>query len=192
MPASNGVSAFHPSSFSARARVEPRALELAVAERSELGLALHAGGLAELVEDVANRYLAAGRDVEGAADPGRASQRLGDVADVDVVTGRVAFAVEGRLLARPEAVAEDRDDPGLAMRALPRAVDVAQTADGMRDAVGGRPGADVGLAGPLRGAVGRDRRGREVLGGRDRRVVAVEGAAGRGVDDRCARRRPPP
>ena len=72
------------------------------------------------------------------------------------------------------------------MWALTRAVDVAEPADRVRQAVGGCPGEQIGLAGPLRGPVGRQRRRDSGLRGRDRRLVAVQRAAGRGEDDRGA------
>ena len=109
----------------------------------------------------------------------RGAQRGDDVEHVHVVARRRAVAVERAGLARPQAVAEDRDHAGLAVRRLARAVDVAEAHDGVRHAVRGRPAAHVGLARELGGAVGRERQRHLRLGRRQRRVVAVQRAAGR-------------
>ena len=74
-------------------------------------------------------------------------------------------------------IAEDRHHPSLAVRVLSGTVDVAQPADGMGDPIRFPPRDDVGLRSPFRSAVGRDRCGYGVLGGGDRRRVAVQRAA---------------
>ena len=89
---------------------------------------------------------------------------------------------------RPSAVeqlaAEDRDHPGLAERVLARAVDVAVAQrDGRQPVQAGEQRAVV-LGAELGQAVGRPGRDRVVLRGGEDLALAVDRAAGGGVDQR--------
>ncbi len=81
-----------------------------------------------------------------------------------------------------QALAEDRDHSRLAVRALPRAVDVCKAQHDVGEPVQHSPRAHVGLRRELRGAVRGERFCPGALGARPRRVLAVEGAARRGED----------
>ena len=118
---------------------------------------------------------------------GRGDEGTRDVADVNVVARRLAEAVHDDLLAAGQAVREDRDDAGLAVRLLSRPVDVAEAQHDVREPVQPPPGRDVRLAGELRRTVGRERLGWEGLRRRQRSVVPVDRAAGRREDHRGAR-----
>ncbi len=82
-----------------------------------------------------------------------------------------------------EPVGEDRDDPGLAMRALARAVDVGVAQTGRIEPVLLIVEKEIALAGELGHAVGRERsNGVAFIGGEDI-LLAVDGAAGGSEDD---------
>ena len=112
----------------------------------------------QLAPDRDHVGLDARRDVVGAGLARRGAQRADDVADVDVVARGLAVAVELRRLAGVQVVGEDRHDAGLAVRALARAVDVAQAADGVRECPRTATTCSRRPRRPLGCAVGRERR----------------------------------
>src|SRR5437588_314840 len=120
-------------------RVEAAALELTRPQVEQLGLdvldrtgdrgSVLLGRDDELAPNRQDVRLASGRDVVCARSPRRREQRSDDVGDVYVVACGLAVSIDPRRLALVQVVAEDRDDPRLAVRALPRAVDVSEPAD---------------------------------------------------------------
>ena len=76
----------------------------------------------------------------------RQQVRAHDVADEDVVARLLAVAVHGDGLAAQHLPAEDRDDAGLAVRVLARAVDVGVAQRDEREAVLGLEEVAVELA----------------------------------------------
>ena len=118
-----------------------------------------------------------------------ASERLHDVADVDVVARLEAVAEHRRRLVARDAAGEDRDhaaprraDPGAARRRCRGAGSRARAVQPVEQA-------HVLLGAQLGGAVRRLRLGGRGLRRRPHRVLAVDGAAGGGEHD--ARRRRP-
>ena len=153
---------------------------------SNFGSSSRSGEGLQHVEQLEDARLAARADVERARLAGFAGQqeRTRDVADVDVVARLQPVAVHRRRLPSLKVIAEDRDDTRLAVRRLAWAVDVSEPEDDVRDPVEPAPRSDVRLAGELRGPVRREWLGHRRLGCRNRRLGAVEGAAGRGEDGR--------
>ena len=130
-----------------------------------------------------HRGLAPGADVEDAAVlPGRGQRRARHVAGVDVVARLAAVAEDARRPALGQRAEEDRDHAGLAVRVLPRPVDVAVAQRDVPRPVEPVVRRQVLLAGELRDAVGRER---PALGlfGRGPVALAVDRAAGRAEDD---------
>ena len=166
------------------ARVHTAALQLSGAQRRQLTFHDRLRLGSQQLEDVGHRRLDAGRDVEDAGLADGGEERLRHVVHVDVVACGLAETEEGRGGAAPQSVAEDRDDTGLAVRTLARAVHVPQSANRVGDAGSLPPGGYVCLSGPFGGAVGRDRGRQRVLGSRQRRPIAVQCPARRGEDDR--------
>src|SRR5580698_2033374 len=156
------------------------ALELARPARRERRLDRAAGGSADHPCQVQDADLLAGADVPGtgAAPVGGEQERRDRVPDVDVVAGLAAVAVDDGALAGQEPGAEDRDDPRLPRRVLARAVHVGQPQHRVGGAVQPVVEADILLGAQLGDAVRRLGQREHVLGGRDRRVLAVQGAAG--------------
>ena len=102
------------------------------------------GGRHELVE-LGHRGLLAGADVEHetAAPTRRAGEGVHDVVDVDVVAVWLPSPKMTHWPPGDEVAGEDRDDAGLAVRVLARAVDVGEREGGELEAVqlaGRRPG----------------------------------------------------
>ena len=154
-----------------------------------LRLQLDAGHAPAGLVQLDHRGLAPGADVEHAAVlPGRGQRRARHVADVDVVARLPAVAEDARRPAFGQRAEEDRDHARLAVRVLPRPVDVAVAQRDVARPVEPVVRREVLLAGELRDAVGRER---PALGLLRRRPVAlaVDRAARRAEDD--LRRRAP-
>ena len=133
-----------------------------------------------------------GADVHRAGRLGvRGGEEAGhDVAHVDVVARLGAVAEHGHGPALGRRAREDRDHARLAVRVLARAVDVAEPQRHRREPEQPRVERQVALRGGLGGAVGGERGERGVLGRRQRGVLAVERAAGRGEQDAPGAARP--
>ncbi len=134
---------------------------LALARRGELVRTVAATRIGERLEHFDDGGLNAGADVDRPVDDpprsedGVRGQASGDdVIDVDVVAGLAAVAEDGRGSAVEDAPAEDRDDAGLPVGILPRAVDVSEAERGTGNRVQTLEGGDVALRGELAGAVG--------------------------------------
>ena len=113
---------------------------------------------------------------------------LHHVHHVHVVTRLAAVPVDGEGRAIEDAVAEDRDDAGLAVRILARAIDVREAQRDGVEAVHARVVAEVVLDGELRDAIRGLRRAAGALRRRDLGAVAVERAAGGREHESRARR----
>src|SRR5450755_3017113 len=97
-----------------------------------------------------------------------------------VVSGRLAVTEHLRPPTGVQMMGKDGYDSCLPVRALPRPVNVPESADRMGDAGGRGPRLDVCLSGPLGCSVGRERRGNPIFGGRYRRLVSVQRTTGGG------------
>ncbi len=185
-PPPSASCARQPSSRSAR--LESRQLRCSSPGRrsANCGSTSDAGGRLEHVPQREHVGLHAGGHVERAALAVGGDQRATDIPDVHIVARRLAMPEHLRCLARMQVVGEDRDHAGLAVRALARAVDIAQPTHRVGHAGRQRPSVDVGLGRPLRRAVGGQGRGDALLGGRQGRLVAVERPTGRGERHGCA------
>ena len=140
-------------------------------------------GAAHRVDELEHRRRPAGRDVEdAAAERRRRQRRAGHVPDVDVVALLRAVAEDRRPPPVRDRAQEDRDDARLAVRVLPRPVDVAVAQRDVPRPVEPVPRGEVLLAGQLGRAVRRQRPPLPLLG-RRRRALAVDRAAGRREHD---------
>lgn len=167
-------------------RVHAASLEFSASKRGQVGLEQSARRRLKNLENGHHVSLRPRRDVEHASFADGPKHRAGDVVDMDVITGGAAEPEQRRRLAAPELVAEDRHDARLAMRALPRSVDVPEPAHGVWNIRRVAPCEHVSLSGPFRGAV-RGQRGRNsILGRRDRRLISVNRASGGAKDDGCS------
>ena len=140
----------------------------------------------ERLEERDDRRLDSRADVDRARDLRpleRPQRRLGHVADVHVVARLQAVAVDDARLAPEESVREDGDHARLAVRVLPRPVDVGEAEDDPAQPVQSLPASEVQLRRHLGRAVGGDRTGGVALGRRDHVRVAVAGAPRRDVDE---------
>ena len=170
---------------SAAARLGSRELRWSSPRRGGIvhGVDARAGGLATELVQLDHGDLATRADVEHAALLAeRGHGRTCHVSDVDVVPRLRAFSEDPRLLAVGEGAEEDRDDSGLAVRVLPRAVDVSVAQADVRRPVEPVVHPEVLLCGELRGSVRGQRRERGVLAG-GLRALAVDRASGRAEDD---------
>src|SRR5204862_1667417 len=167
-------------------RVEDAAPELAGPRIGELRVALDPGRPLDVLVELEDRHLLPRADVEDAAVvPRRGERRRDDVADEDVVARLPPVAVDTRRLSVAQRVHEDRDDAGLAVRVLPRPVDVPVAQRDVRAAVEAVVCGDVLLRAELRDAVRRHRLARVVLRGRAV-ALAVDRAARRAEDELAA------
>ena len=151
-----------------------------------VGLKAVVGVSGERLDDVEHARLHAAADVEGAGDIGvggaRGSRQPRRRRTRSRASARRLPKIFG-VAALEQLAAEDRDHAGLAQRVLARPVDVAVAERDGREAVQAREQGAVVLGAELREAVGRLGRDRVVLRGRDDLALAVDGAAGGGVDD---------
>ena len=164
--------------------VQARAANLALALGRVLGLDVRICHPGQRRQQVPDRGLAAGADVEGAGGVGLGGREepAHDVLDVHVVARARAVAENGGSGALGQRPREDRHHAALAARVLARAVHVGQA---QRDGGHLRPpvALDLVLGRALVGAVGGQRlhwrglRRRQLVG------VAVQGAAGGGEDE---------
>ena len=139
------------------------------------------GGPRDVRMELVDVAFDAGADVESTEVRGLRGAQVGgdDVVDVDVVAGLAAVPVDDGVAAVQQTLGEDRHHPRLAVRILPRSVDVGVAQRHELEAVNvGEDGA-VALAGQLGGAVRRRRRAPVGLGGRQHIGVAVERATAR-------------
>src|SRR5215207_6205266 len=110
-------------------RVEAAPFELTGTQRRQDRVDVGARSLLEFLQDLGNARLDARGDVEDARRARRRLERGGDVVHMNVVARRSSVPEHNRLLALSELVREDRHDAGLSMRALSRAVDIAEATD---------------------------------------------------------------
>jgi len=176
-----------PAQLAARVLgIHATSLQLARPKRRKLRLDGRSSGPPQSLEDRTDVGLRTARDIEDAGLSASSKHCCDDVGHVHVIASRRPMPEQRRRLAPPKKMAEDRDHAGFTMRALPWAVDVAQSANGMGRAIRVRPSKDVRLARPLRGSVRSDRSRDSVFAGRDRRVISVQRSTSRREDHRSA------
>ncbi len=188
-PSRSATLALHPSS--PRARDTSSQLRLTSPGRSGQKLwrrqleAARGADVTQRLDQIKHRGLFAAGDVDRARDLGVGSEEVGadDVGHVDPIARLAAVAEHLGRAAVQQATAEDRDDTRLTVDVLARPVDVAVAERHGREAEQPRVQLAIALGGVLALPVRRERTDREILGGGQQRGVAVQPAAGRGIDN---------